>query len=69
MNDPSDPVATLRERVEIQERELEAAVRELAAAARHSVARSSWIREHAWMSMLGAAALGVLIARLLRGDR
>jgi ElaB/YqjD/DUF883 family membrane-anchored ribosome-binding protein len=27
------------------------------------------IREHPWMSVLGAAALGFVIARLLRGDR
>ena len=27
------------------------------------------IREHPWMSVLGAAALGFVIARLVRGDR
>ena len=27
------------------------------------------IREHPWVSVLGAAALGFVIARLLRGDR
>jgi ElaB/YqjD/DUF883 family membrane-anchored ribosome-binding protein len=27
------------------------------------------IREHPWVSVLGAAALGFLLARLLRGDR
>ena len=107
MSDPVDPVAALRDRVEVQEKELEAAVRELGAAARHSVTPASWIREnalfcmtgalgkseakdgketsmnetreheqviqrireHPWMSVLGAAALGFVIARLLRGDR
>lgn len=27
------------------------------------------IREHPWMAVLGAAALGFVVARLLRGDR
>ena len=27
------------------------------------------IREHPWMAVLGAAALGFVVARLMRGDR
>jgi ElaB/YqjD/DUF883 family membrane-anchored ribosome-binding protein len=27
------------------------------------------IREHPWLSVLGAAALGYVVARLLRGER
>lgn len=27
------------------------------------------VREHPWASVLGAAALGFVIARLMRGDR
>ncbi len=27
------------------------------------------IREHPWLAVLGAAALGFVVARLLRGDR
>ena len=27
------------------------------------------IRDHPWMAVLGASALGFLIARLVRGDR
>lgn len=58
MSDSADSVAALRDRVEVQEKELEAAVRELGAAARHSVTPASWIRENALLCMTGALALG-----------
>ena len=62
-------VAALRDRVERQEEELEAAVRELAGAAQRSVGSAAWIRAHPWTCLLGASALGFAVARLLRSAR
>ena len=67
----------LRERVEEpeQEEELEAAVRELAGAAQRFPTRwlredaVEWIRIHPWASVIGATALGVLVARIVRARR
>ena len=54
----SEPLETLRDRVELQEKELEAAVRELGVAARKTVTPASWIRERPLLCMTGALALG-----------
>jgi ElaB/YqjD/DUF883 family membrane-anchored ribosome-binding protein len=74
VSDPAEQVVVLRDRVQRQEQELEAAVRELAGAARRFgpadwIRESRWIRAHPWTSLLGATGLGFLLARLSRGGR
>jgi ElaB/YqjD/DUF883 family membrane-anchored ribosome-binding protein len=74
VSDPAEQVVVLRDRVQRQEQELEAAVLELAAAARRFgaaewIRESQWIRAHPWTSLLGATGLGLLVARLSRGGR
>jgi hypothetical protein len=54
----SEPLAVLRDRVEEQEQELEAAVRELTVAARRSVTPAHWIRARPLLCMSGALAMG-----------
>jgi hypothetical protein len=58
MSDPADPLAILRERVELQEQALGAAVRELGSAARRSLGPAHWIRERPLVCMTGALAVG-----------
>jgi len=52
------PLAALRGRVKREELELEAAVRELAAAAKQSIAPTHWIRESPLASLTGALLIG-----------
>jgi hypothetical protein len=58
MADPTEQVSILRDRVEEQERELEAAVRDLKVAARRIVGPSEWVREKPLLFMSGALAFG-----------
>jgi hypothetical protein len=61
MADPAERVSILRDRVEEQEKELEAAVRELKVAARRMVGPSSpseWVRRKPVLCVTGALALG-----------
>lgn len=67
MSDATAPLAILRDRVEQQEQELEAAVRELGVAARQSVTPASWIRERPLLCMTGALALGWWLGSQRRG--
>ena len=77
MSDPVEQVGQLRDRVQRDEQELDAAVRELAGAARRLADPADWIRDHSvewirahpWVALLGATALGLLLARLTRSDR
>ena len=54
MSDPAQRVMLLRDRVEEQEKELEAAVRDLMVAARRMVGPAEWVRENP-LSFLGGA--------------
>ena len=63
MSDSTESLAILRDRVEEQEQELEAAVRELGVAARQSVTPASWIRERPVLCLTGALALGWWLGR------
>jgi len=56
--DPAERVAFLRDRIEAQERELEAAVRELKVAAHRIVGPAEWVRERPLLCMSGALAFG-----------
>lgn len=67
MSDATAPLAILRDRVEQQEQELEAAVRELGVAARQSVTPASWIRERPLLCVTGALALGWWLGSHRRG--
>lgn len=67
MSDATEPLAILRDRVEEQEQELEAAVRELGVAARQSVTPAGWIRERPLLCVTGALALGWWLGSLRRG--
>jgi hypothetical protein len=63
MGDPAERVAILRDRVEEQERELGAAVRDLKVAARRAVGPIGWMRERPLLCMSGALALGWWLGR------
>jgi hypothetical protein len=63
MIDPGERVAILRDRVEEQERELGAAVRELKVAAQRVVGPAEWVRERPLLCMSGALALGWWLGR------
>lgn len=58
MTDPAERVAILRDRVEEQEREFGAAVRDLKLAAQRVVGPAEWVRERPLLCMSGALALG-----------
>ena len=58
MSDPAERVAFLRDRVEAQEKELVAAVRDLKDAAQRIVGPAEWVRERPLLCLSGALALG-----------
>jgi len=66
MSDPAAEVALLRKRIERQEQELESAVRELAGAARRSVAPTHWVRENPFLGLAGALVVGWWLGRRAR---
>jgi hypothetical protein len=63
MSDPAERVAFLRDRVEEQEKELEAAVRDLKDAAKRIVGPAEWVRERPLLCMSGALAVGWWLGR------
>ena len=69
MSDADEQVAVLRIRVEQEERELGAAVKELALAARRSVDPGAWVRERPVLWMLGAIAVGWWVGSRTRKRR
>ena len=58
MSDAAEQVVELRDALERDERELDAAVRELAGAARRLVGPADWIRENPFAALVGALAIG-----------
>lgn len=58
MPDPAARVSILRDRVEEQEKELEAAVHDLKVAARRVIGPAEWVRERPLLCLSGALALG-----------
>jgi hypothetical protein len=58
VRESAERVTLLRDRVEEQEKELEAAVRELKVAARRMVGPSEWVRRKPVLCVTGALALG-----------
>jgi hypothetical protein len=60
-------VEALRETVEQRERELEAAVRELKAAAKRAIGPGEWFREHPLPFLAGAVLVGWWLGS--RGER
>lgn len=57
MSDAAE-IGELRENVEQRERELEAAVRDLKAAAKRVIGPSEWVREYPLPFLAGAALVG-----------
>jgi hypothetical protein len=58
MPDPAEHVAFLRDRIEAQEEELEAAVRDLKDAASRMVGPTEWLKERPLLCLSGALAFG-----------
>jgi hypothetical protein len=58
MTDATAEIAELRETVEQRERELEAAVRDLKAAAKRVIGPTEWFREHPLPFLAGAVLVG-----------
>ena len=58
MSDPAGRVTLLRDRVEEQEKEFEAAVRDLMVAARRMVGPAEWVRENPLPFLGGALVFG-----------
>jgi len=63
MGESADPVAELRDRVEQEEKQLEAAVRDLKVAARRGVSPGRWVRENPLPFVAGAFAFGWWMGR------
>jgi ElaB/YqjD/DUF883 family membrane-anchored ribosome-binding protein len=61
MSDTAERVSALRDRVEEEEKELGAAVRDLKEAARRMVGPTEWIRERPLAFLAGAMGLGLLL--------
>ena len=62
-----DELATLRARVESQERELRGAVAQLGQVTGRSVDLAHWVREYPWPFVAGAFSFGLWLGA--RGDR
>jgi ElaB/YqjD/DUF883 family membrane-anchored ribosome-binding protein len=61
MSDTAERVSALRDRIEEEEKELGAAVRDLKEAARRMVGPTEWIRERPLPFLAGAMGLGLLL--------
>ncbi len=64
---PRHPLATLRDGVERQQRELRVALATLATATRDAANPRHWIRENPFLCVLGAFALGHWLGGRTRG--
>jgi hypothetical protein len=69
MSDAAERVSVLRERVEEQERELDAAVSDLKVAAQRVVDPVEWLRRNPLPLLAGALALGWWLGARGRGQR
>ena len=58
MSDAAEKVVELRDRIQHDEQELDAAVRDLAGAARRLIAPADWIRQNPHLALTGALAIG-----------
>jgi ElaB/YqjD/DUF883 family membrane-anchored ribosome-binding protein len=61
MSDTAERVSALSDRIEEEEKELGAAVRDLKEAARRMVGPTEWIRERPLPFLAGAMGLGLLL--------